>query len=223
MEELDSPWEGVDLDALHRVTDPDQAAIIAEPSRALFLRPFLGRDCTVSEAAHQLGVTPNAMLYRVRRMATAGLLEVVREEPRAGRAVKIYRSSHDGYLVPMDAMRYDDLHHRVSSHGRLLADQVTDAYTAVLSRARTDGARVLARNNRGDIWSSDLTPRANHRGQPVHFSDVTVWLTRDEAARVRQLLLEATDRALAHTSAADTDPRSPYLLVTAILPTPDAS
>jgi hypothetical protein len=223
MEELDSPWAGVDVETLHRVTDPDQAAILVDPSRVRFLRPFLGRECTVTKAARLVGVTPNGMLYRVRRMLDVGLLQLVREEPRAGRAVKIYRSCHDGYLVPMEAMRYDDLRHRVRSHGRLLADQMTEAYATVLATSSTEGARVLARSNTGDVWSSDLTPAVNCRGQPVHFSDVTVWLTRHEAQQVRQLLLAATQRALDATRYGSNriPGRDPYLLVGAILPTPD--
>lgn len=223
MKDLDPPWADIDLRALHRVTDEEQAAIIADPVRAQFLRPFLGQECTVTSAAAQVSVSPNALLYRVGRMLDVGLLRVVREEPRAGRAVKVYRSVHDGYLVPMEAMRYDDLRHRLQRHGRVLSQQLTEAYARVLERSGTRGARVFARTSAGDLWSSDLTPAANHRGQPAHFSDATVWLTRGEATRVRQILLEATERALSDGRAARPgDPRQPYLVVAAILPVPDS-
>ncbi len=219
MEYLDSPWAEVDTAGLHRVTRADQAAIIVDPARARFLHPFLGRECTVAVAAQELGLSVNTMLYRVRRMLAADLLEVVREVPRSGRAVKMYRSTHPGYLVPMDAMRYDDLHHRVSSHGRTLTHRLTRDYTAVLARASTDGARVLARTPQGDPWSTDLTPSSDHRGRPVHFSDVTVQLTHEEAALIRQLLLRANQRALDANRNENLAGHSAYLLVTALLPT----
>lgn len=222
MEDLDSPWSDIDLETLHRVTDPEQAAIIVDPVRAAFLSPFLGQECTVTSAARQVGVTPNALLYRVRRMVAASLLQVVREESRSGRAVKVYRSSHDGYLVPMETMGYDDLRHQLRRHGRVLTEQLIEAYATVLERSGTDGARVLARNAKGDVWSSDLTPAVNHHGNPVHFSDMTVLLTRQEAAEVRQILLDATDRALAGNRAGRGEAgRQNYLVAAAILPVPD--
>src|SRR4051794_15550694 len=115
MEDHNSPWGSIDPSSLHRVTDPDQAAIIADATRSRFLQPFPAREATVSDAAAQLGCTPNSTLYRVRRMTDAGLLRVVRVVRRAGRPMKVYRSVHDGYLVPLDTMRYDDLRHRVAA------------------------------------------------------------------------------------------------------------
>ena len=48
-----------------------------------------------------MGCSLNTMLYRIKTLLLrAGLLEVVREEPRKGRAVKIYRSVHDAYFIP---------------------------------------------------------------------------------------------------------------------------
>lgn len=221
MEEQDSPWLDIDVASLHRVGDPDQAAIVADPVRAGFLRPFLGRELAVTQAAIEASCSPNAMLYRVRRMLDVGLLRVVSTRQRPGRPIKIYQSCHDGYFVPMDVMRYDDLRHRVATQGRSLAEHLTDAYTAVLASSGHSG-RVLARNRAGDVWASDLLPNANHRGQPSFLGDVTVWLTREDAESVRHLLNAALDRALA---ASRTDPsegraiREPYLLVAGVLPT----
>lgn len=209
----------MDLDSLHRVSDPDQAAVLADPVRSRFLRPFLGCARSVSQAADQVGCSPNAMLYRVRRMVELGLIRVVSMRSRPGRPIQIYRSVHDGYFVPMDVMRYDDLRHRVATQGRSLDGQLTDAYTTVLATSGHSG-RVLARNRSGDIWSTDLLPVANHKGQPSFLGDVNIWLTRDEAAEVRRLLNVALERGLA----ASRDPeegratRETYLVVAGILP-----
>lgn len=101
----------------------------------------------------------------------------------------------------------------------MLADQLTTAYTQVLSRSTGGGERVLARTPTGDLWSTDLPPENNDRGQPVHFSDVTVLLTPEEAAQIRRLLLRATERGLEHNRG-EPGRREPYLLVTGILPLP---
>ena len=194
MEEDHSPWAGIDPGTLHRIADPAQAVIVGDPLRSRFLQPFLGRETTVTEAATELGCTPNTMLYRVRRMIDAGLLRVVAIRSRAGRSIKVYRSSHDGYFVPTEAMPYDDLAHRVAQQGRGLTEQLFDAYTAVLFRSGHSG-RVLARDPAGAIWSSDLPPSTNHRGQPAYLTDGILWLTTDEATELRDLLASATRAA----------------------------
>lgn len=206
------------------MTDPDQAAVIADPERSRFLGPFLGRESTVTQAAAQVGCSPNAMLYRVRRMLALDILTVVREVRRAGRAVKIYRAAHDGYFVPTEVMHYDDVRHRVATYGRALVTGLIDSYTAVLADAELSG-RILVRQG-GRVWGSDLLPEHNRRGQPAHFADAVVHLTQQEAEQVRDLLSRVEERSLcasrpAYDGSGRTSPdgRQPYLVVGAILPT----
>lgn len=217
------PWDDIDIDALHEVTDPAQVAILTDPHRVRFLRPFLGREMTVSQVAAELEVSPNALLYRVRRMVDDGLLRVVETRPRAGRAVKVYRASHDGYRVPMSAMRYDDIRHRVDTYGRPLLENLARAYTAALLAApRHD--RVVARTRSGDVWATDLLPSATRQGDPLLFADTVLWLDQEQAHRVRLRLQEALDEAL---SSADpthaTGSATPYFVMGALLPMPPAS
>lgn len=218
MEDAHSPWAGIDPDTLHRVADPARAVIVGDPVRSRFLQPFLGRERTVTEAAAELGCTPNTMLYRVRRMLAVGLLRIVATRSRAGRSIKVYRSSHDGYFVPNEVMPYDDLAHRVTQQGRGLIEQLFDAYTAVLFRSGHSG-RVLARDAAGAVWSSDLPPSTNQLGQPAYLTDSVLWLTTDEATRLRDLLASATQAV----ATADDDgkiTKRPYLIYRALLPVP---
>lgn len=219
MKDQDSPWLSFDVDSLHRVTDPDQAAVIADPARSRFLWPFLGRESTVARAAEELDCHPNAMLYRVRRMTDLGILRVVRVQPRSGRPVKIYRAVHDGYFVPTEVMHFDDVHHRVATHSKVLVKQLIDSYVGVLSNARRSG-RVVARNDLGQIWGSDLMPLQNAQGRPAYFADATVHLTLDEAREVQQLLDRAQRRSTAAARESPVDPArtKPYLFMGCILP-----
>lgn len=218
-----APWGDIDVESLHTVTDPAQVAILADPRRVRYFRPFLAREATVSEVAVELGVTANALLYRVRRMTDAGLLRVVEERPRAGRAVKVYRSSHDGYRVPMSAMRYDDLRHRVDTYGRPLLDDIARAYTTAL-RDAPHHDRVIARNSAGEVWTTDLLPTRSRRGEPLVFADSVLWLDRRQAEIAQRLVHEALETALsADDSELPAGPRSPYLVMGAVLPLPDES
>jgi hypothetical protein len=97
---LPRPQGGPDTRRWHRVTDEAAAAFLVQDANRRFLRPFLEKATSVSEAAEELGETVESVYYRVRRMLELGIVEVTREEPRAGRPVKYYRSVGQGLFVP---------------------------------------------------------------------------------------------------------------------------
>ena len=82
------------------VENLEAAKALLRPETRRFLEPFLDRPCTVSQAALELGVKPNALLYRVNQLWRLGLLRVEREEPRVGKPIKVYRSSAPAFFVP---------------------------------------------------------------------------------------------------------------------------
>lgn len=87
-------------EAAFAVTDPRAAALVVDPAARRYLHPFLGRERTVAQVARELREDPNGVLYRVRRLVGAGLLRVVRSEPRRGRPVKVYTAVADRLFVP---------------------------------------------------------------------------------------------------------------------------
>ena len=91
------------------VTTVEAAELLCDPGLQRYLEPFIGRECTVAQAAGELGLKTNSLLYRVQRLQAAGLLKVVREVPRAGRAVKVYRSVADRFYVPFALTRAETL------------------------------------------------------------------------------------------------------------------
>ena len=94
-------------DSSSTLTDPRAARVILGAERRL-LEPFIGRERSVSAAAKELGIAVDALSYRVRRFVAFGLLTLVREEPRGGRAIKIYRGSAC-YRLPLAALPAADL------------------------------------------------------------------------------------------------------------------
>ena len=85
------------------VTHPEAARLLTDMTGLRYLEPFFGQPRTVSEAAAMLEVKPNSLLYRVRRFVELGLLTVVSEEARAGRAVKRYGTAAEAFFVPFAA------------------------------------------------------------------------------------------------------------------------
>lgn len=83
------------------------ARALADPEVRRVLVPFVGQERTVSRAAAELGMGVNALLVRVRRFVRLELLVVMREVPRNGRAVKVYRTVADGFFVPYTASPFD--------------------------------------------------------------------------------------------------------------------
>lgn len=107
------------------------------------LEPFLGREATVGQAAEASGDKPNTVLKRVQRFLELGLLRVVREEPRAGRARKVYRTSADVFFVPFEATSAE-------SFEAALAER--EAYWETRLRAHV----VRARREAYDAWGTRI-------------------------------------------------------------------
>ncbi|WP_146237229.1 hypothetical protein [Deinococcus yavapaiensis] len=91
------------------MTDARAAAFLADPANRRYFYPFLGRERSVTDVTLELSERPNAVLYRVRRMCTLGLLRVARCQPRKGRAVKLYTSVSERVFVPYARTPFVDL------------------------------------------------------------------------------------------------------------------
>lgn len=94
---------------LQTVRQPSAAEALVDPTTLRHLAPFLGRERSVAQAARETGQKPNSTLRRVQRFIGLGLLRIVREVPRAGRAVKLYRTVADVFFVPFEATGAESL------------------------------------------------------------------------------------------------------------------
>src|SRR5262245_50800865 len=84
-----------------RVNNSDAALWLADPERRRWLFPFVGRERTLADVGRELDVPVNAVLYRVRLLVKHGLVRVVGEQRRRGRAMKRYAAAADGFIVPV--------------------------------------------------------------------------------------------------------------------------
>ncbi|HKI57294.1 MAG TPA: hypothetical protein VKB31_09105 [Trueperaceae bacterium] len=144
------------------VREPAAAALLMNPTTLRQLAPFLGRERTVSQAAAEMGQLPNTVLKRVQRFLRVGLLEVAREAPRRGRAVKLYRTVAELFFVPFEATAAESLEAALAERDayweRLLRRNVVRARMEALG---TWGTRVY-RDARGRLQvQTAVTPEAD--------------------------------------------------------------
>lgn len=131
--------------AIYRACAEAQAVIFDDEAVAEFFYPFLDHEKTVAEAARELGCKLNAMHYRTQTFLEAGLLQVVREEKRAGRPVKVYRSVADAFFIPFD----------LTPHADVAEDWVRGAELTVRELGRAFGAAIEKRGRTGQCVFRD--------------------------------------------------------------------
>ncbi len=134
------------------VRDPRQVRLLTDAKSRAFFEPFLARERSVADAAGEVGCKLDTMLYRVGRFQEAGLLTVAREQPRAGRAIKLYRSVADGFFVPLSATPFADLEERLRAQ---LEPQWRRSARAIARWLRTYGweGQRFYRDGQGVVWS----------------------------------------------------------------------
>ncbi len=145
------------------VTDPAAAAALTNPQTLRQLEPFLNRERTVLEAAREGGVKPNTMLARVRRFTALGLLSVTREVPRAGRAVKVYRSSAESFFVPYEVTPSETLESAMREREGYWEDLLRKNVVRVRSEDIGSWGTRIYRDARGRLQvQAAVTPERNY-------------------------------------------------------------
>ena len=208
----------LDSGSFFTVTETEQARLLTEPTSKEFFKPFLARERSASEAATVMQCSLNTMLYRIKTLLRAGLLGVVREEPRKGRAVKIYRSVHDAYFIPFSVTPYATLEERLEVQAEPLFAGLIRSYATALKQNERYGHHIFTDEN-GTVLTSDLLPELTPTGQAVVYSDMTVRL-RDKdayavAKEISRLFAQAGRLGLPLNSS---DEGHTYLHVVALLP-----
>ena len=84
------------------VSNPSTAQFFADFARIGRLEPFMLRECSLSDAATQLGISKSLMGYWVGIMLERGLIGVVRVEKASRHRVPIYAATADAFRVPME-------------------------------------------------------------------------------------------------------------------------
>jgi len=188
---------------IHSVTDPRLAALLTDPVARRYFEPFLARTLSAKQAADEVECALDTLLYRIRVFIQVGLLKVVEERPRKGRAVKYYRSVHDAYFIPHSVMPFATLEERLyalaepsirawarSAAGRLQARGVEgmrlyrDRFDQMWSESAADVTSVGSLDTRN--WDDPQRP-------PGFDIMMTVYLTEREAREVQMELAQMVE------------------------------
>lgn len=142
-----------------RIESRAQARLLSDPVKGTFIHPFIGRECSVGEAAQTLACSIQAMHYRVKQLLVLGLIEVKREEKRAGRPIKYYRAVSDAFFIPDDLTTHADLEERLLAD---LAPTVQLIAKGVAKAIRREGrtGRCEFYNEHGSISSYGCVAKA---------------------------------------------------------------
>ena len=208
------------LELFRTVQDPTQARLLTDPRTRPFFEPFLAHDNTVSAAAKEVGCTLHAMLYRVRVFLEAGLLRVAREEPRAGRPVKHYRSTFDAYFIPHSVTPYanleDALLEQTKEQAAFLARQWAAVAPKYRPRRQTLLPRPLRRGQLGVGEVSSVKLDFDNPTYPAAFDfSLELRLSKEEA---KALQLELRDLYLRYLPARAQTSGGDYVFQAALVP-----
>lgn len=209
-----------DSGSFYTVTDPKQAQLLTEPKSKAFFKPFLARERSASEAAALLGCSLNTALYRIKTFLAAGLIEVVREGKRKGRAVKYYRSRYDAYFIPFSLTPYATLEERLEVQAAPIFANLIRAYAAALRQNDHYGHHIFLAGDK-TVWTSDLLPELTPAGLPVVYSDTVVGLQNGAARTLGEDLRDVFRRGTS-SDTPQTAASSHYMFMVALLPIKDA-
>lgn len=214
-----------------RAEDPLAARLLLDEGVRDVLGPFLDRACSAQEVATELGRDLDWVLYRVKRLHQAGVLEVVGERRRGGRPIKLYRSRYGTWFVPFEALPFADVEETLTALHVAQARRVARASARHLARTPWAGFLVERRED-GRTWVYGASDGAGttesgrawwgvpRSGQGAWATDATVELrlTPDDARALNDELMALVERYL---DVGGSDARPNRLLVVASVPLDD--
>ena len=207
------------------VETAEQARLITDPVSVRFFKPFLAAKKTMAEVAEELGCPLSTLYYRVRRFVEAGLLIVVEERKRKGRAMKVYSSPKPKVFVPFVLTPHATLEEGLAEQLMPVWQTVQAGLAQTYGHERAQG-RKLFRDEHGVVLTSFNTFPDGREGfaslptTNAFYSDLSLWLTQQEAldlhGRLLALFREVYSASQKHEA---DDATKPYLFQAALIST----
>lgn len=136
------------------ITNPKAAAYLSNPSKAVFLYPFIGLERSASDVAREYRADLKVYLYQIERMQKLGLLLHTRTQARKGSPIKYYRAISDSFFVALNATPLESLENMVDAWSQSLQPLfLTSFVTALEATGQRWGVRI-AREQNGQLLIS---------------------------------------------------------------------
>ncbi|MEW6420099.1 MAG: helix-turn-helix domain-containing protein [Deinococcota bacterium] len=200
------------------MTCPRAADVFRNVGEFRLLLHFMGPEgSTVAALARRHGLSLNAAYRKVQKFGRLGLLTVLREERRAGRAVKVYGCPHQSFFIPRDLIPLEEqVTETFGPYQHLLAQKLIEASRhpanpvgGLIFTVRAGGLWLLPATERGERWRPDVP------GTPAHVhSSGPLYLDYQEARALERELYALFDRYRRRRGSA------PYLLHMVLAPIP---
>lgn len=180
---MPEPFFGRPSGAWYTVGTEAQARLLARPEARRYLEPFIGQQRTAGEAARELGVSLERLLYHLRQLRAAGLLLEVGARRRAGRPERLYRAVADAFIVPFGLTPFADLEEQYQRQSAPLERLERRASIRRLREQNLQN-RLVYRDTTGEINSETALPEglAWHEFHPEPGGDFAGVYQLDEAA-----------------------------------------
>lgn len=215
---MSEPLFGTPLEPWWTAQTSVQATLLARPESRRFLEPFIGREHSAGEAARELGVSVERLLYWIKQFRAAGLLLETGQRPRAGRPERQYRAVSSALIVPFALTPFADLEVQMTRQAAPL--QRLEA--RVMARATRDLGlmnRLIYRDASGELHSETALPEGMTWAQvhPEPGGDFAGIYQLDAAAAHEVAALLEALRTRLQASRLSTGEGRPYLVRTVLL------
>ena len=134
------------------VRDTVTAEVLFRDDKQAALRPFMKEASTISEAARASGIKANTLYVWVQDFVELGLLDVVGEKPRAGRAQKLYKALHREFYIPYDVLSAETLEHALSLLNTVDDSELYHHIAKTLSRENERFGWLFVHTDDDELW-----------------------------------------------------------------------
>ena len=188
------------VNSIHEVTGEYAATLLMNPKTRRLLTPFVGAEKSIKEASQELDIKVASYYPYVKKFEENGLLEVGQTLPRAGKAVKLYRSVADEFFVPHTAAPVMAYYEKLeSTNQKILWQAILKSVMENTAEASTWGMRIYKHPDIGlsamGAWSMgepwDLTENAGPIFLP-YWRNLS--LSRERAQAMQKELLGVLER-----------------------------
>ena len=140
------------------MTHPEAVRRLMDEAQRDVLGLFITQPRSVGQVAALTGLALKRVHYLATRFVALGLLEVVDEQARKGRAVKRYQSTAPSFYIPFAALPTADLlehaQARDATFNAQLLHHLTRASEPLMTNLNGWGRRVVLENGKLELWTA---------------------------------------------------------------------